>query len=426
LKRGDDSLVAALSEAARHVAASEGSAGPGPAAWHRLQAARQTRGRPAVRRWALPLLATACLALAIGALATRRPRALTYSVRGGQIEANGYVRSGGDAATEVQFSDGTRVHLARGTRMSVGTPGPSGARLRLEDGQAHFEVVHRPGADWSVEAGPYRVQVTGTVFDVRWAGAIESLEIKLSAGSVRITGPQLAEPVTLKPGQRLTASLPQGQLRIDDKRIDDEGESVTAPAPPAAEPPREAPPPLADEPPRPVQVVKAVKAVKVSPIAESVFRPQSWPERVAKGESAAVLAEARSRALDDVIADIDGAALGALADAARYSGERQLASRILLQVRHRFAGTPQAQGAAFLLGRLADDGGDAHAALDWYRRYGAEAQRGPYAAEALGREMLAVERLSGRAAATALAREYLARFPNGTYPLQARSILGLP
>ncbi|MDB4981798.1 MAG: mucin, partial [Myxococcales bacterium] len=62
----------------------------------------------------------------------------------------------------------------------------------------------------------------------------------------------------------------------------------------------------------------------------------------------------------------------------------------------------------------------------WYRTYVAEAPRGPYAAEALGREMLAIERLSGRAAATPAAHDYLARFPDGTYLLQARAILGLP
>jgi len=37
--------------------------------------------------------------------------------------------------------------------------------------------------------------------------------------------------------------------------------------------------------------------------------------------------------------------------------------------------------------------------------------------------MLAVERVSGRAAARDVAVEYLRRFPNGTYLLQAHSIL---
>jgi TolA-binding protein len=98
---------------------------------------------------------------------------------------------------------------------------------------------------------------------------------------------------------------------------------------------------------------------------------------------------------------------------------------VLQELRRRFPASPHAAAAAFLLGRIADDGGDAAAALGWYKRYGDEAPRGPYAAEALGREMLVVERLSGRAAAAVLARDYIDRFPEGTYILQARAILGL-
>ena len=48
------------------------------------------------------------------------------------------------------------------------------------------------------------------------------------------------------------------------------------------------------------------------------------------------------------------------------------------------------------------------------------------AAEALGREMLNVERLHGRAAAQPIAAEYVRRFQNGTYLLQAHSILANP
>jgi hypothetical protein len=75
---------------------------------------------------------------------------------------------------------------------------------------------------------------------------------------------------------------------------------------------------------------------------------------------------------------------------------------------------------------MADDAGDARGARTWYKRYGEEAPHGPYAAEAFGREMLDVERLDGRAAAAPVARAYLERFPEGTYLLQARAILGLP
>ena len=196
----------------RAAAEADAGAGPAPEAWHRLRQARERdRARAAgPRRWTLPAVAVAGLALALGGWVARRARPLTYVVSGGQVEANGYVTSVGAAPTELRFSDGTRVQLARGARMSVAASGPRGARLRVEDGQAHFEVTHRPGADWSVEAGPYRVQVTGTVFDVRWSAGDEAA-VALRVGSVRVTGPHLATPLTLAPGQRLVARLATGR-----------------------------------------------------------------------------------------------------------------------------------------------------------------------------------------------------------------------
>jgi hypothetical protein len=158
----------------------------------------------------------------------------------------------------------------------------------------------------------------------------------------------------------------------------------------------------------------------------AAFAPDEWGKRVANGEAAALLAEARGRGVDEILDTVDARALGALADAARYAGDAALSTHALEALRRRFPASAEASAAAFQLGRLADAGGDASGALVWYRRYGAEAPRGPYAAEAFGREMLDVERLSGRAAAAPLAHEYVARLPEGTYLLQARAILGLP
>jgi TolA-binding protein len=139
-----------------------------------------------------------------------------------------------------------------------------------------------------------------------------------------------------------------------------------------------------------------------------------------------VLEEAEAHGLVAVLAEADGPALVALADAARYAGRRELATRVLLAERDRFPDTPAAGNAAFFLGRLADDDGKPTDALDWYRRYYLEQPRGAYASEALGRAMLAVSRVSGKTAAHDMARIYLERFPNGTYLLHARQILAGP
>ena len=431
----DEALLEPLAEAARRLADADAGAGPRPEAWHRLRQGRELARARGRRRWTLPAVAAAGLALALGGIFARRPRPLTYVVNDGAVEANGYVARAGAAPTELRFSDGTRVQLARGARMSVSAPGPHGARLRVEDGEAHFEVTHRRGADWSVEAGPYRVQVTGTVFDVRWSAGDEAA-VALRVGSVRVTGPHLAAPVTLAPGQRFVARLATAEVRLEAGALDgDDANRAPAPAPhdspttlpvtpaPAVSPAaaRGAPAPLAH----------ATRATRPTPASAratdaGALAPESWARRVAGGESATVLAEARGHVFDDVIGDVDASALVALADAARYTGEPALAERALTELRRRFAATAEAHTAAFQLGRLADDAGDPRGALAWYRSYAREAARGPYAAEAFGREMLAVERLSGRAAAAPIARAYLERFPEGTYLLQARAILDLP
>jgi hypothetical protein len=136
-----------------------------------------------------------------------------------------------------------------------------------------------------------------------------------------------------------------------------------------------------------------------------------------------VVDEARHFGLAATLAQADPASLAALADAARYLRQPELAGQVLDRQRARFPQTRLAAKAAFMLGRLADDRGDVSAAISWYGRYLAEAPRGVYADEALGRSMLVVEALEGAAEARSLAETYLGQFPNGTYLLQARAIV---
>ncbi|MFL5305662.1 MAG: FecR domain-containing protein [Polyangia bacterium] len=442
----DQALVERLSDEARRVAATDGAGQPPPGAWHRLEARRQATARGGLRRWA-PALAMA--ALVVGGLAWRAWRAgasgsLTYAVAGGTIEEAGYVRGGLHDSARLDFSDGTRVSLGPSAKLSVTATGAHGARLRLQDGGAHFEVVHRPHAAWTVEAGPYSIEVTGTVFDVRWSGADEIAEVRLRAGSVRVTGPLLTERATLRAGQSLIARLAAHEVRIEDEAAHEKREELhprspapAPPAPPVAEP--AAPPPAvegtapehaAGEHPASAAPVPARKRIArrlaSSSPAPAAWAPTGWSSRMATGDTKTILSEAEAHGVDAVLEQADAPALVALADAARYDGQPDLAARVLLAERRRFPGTPAAANAAFFLGRLGDDGGKAPDALKWYRLYLTEQPRGPYASEALGRVMLGVARVSGHAAAREMAEDYLARFPNGTYLLHARQILATP
>jgi ferric-dicitrate binding protein FerR (iron transport regulator) len=455
--RDDEALIAALSEAARRVAKAEAAGEPAPGAWHRLEArrARQRGGQRDGRRGAarVALVAAACALVGAGTIAglrLRSGRALTYDVGGGAIAESGYIRGAHDRAAAVRFSDGTRIDLGAGARMSVAAPGPHGARLRLEEGEAHFAVMHLPHAAWTVEAGPYTVEVIGTVFDVRWSSAEEVVEVRLQTGAVRVSGPLLAEHATLRSGQHLTARLATRELRIDENAAAPAAPPLTVPPPgrtphapaaavvsPAATAASPAPAPAATAAPpahpalpvrakAPAGTRQAARTVAIAEPEAAPFAPEKWSVRVSSGDAAGVVDEAVARGLDDVVEHADGPALVALADAARYAGRKYLAERVLRAQRTRFPGTPAAESAAFFLGRLADDRGAPEEGLDWYRRYLDEAPRGPYASEALGRAMLAVAHVSGRAAARPLALEYLQRFPDGTYLLHAQAILQGP
>jgi TolA-binding protein len=103
-----------------------------------------------------------------------------------------------------------------------------------------------------------------------------------------------------------------------------------------------------------------------------------------------------------------------------------LARRALLAERRRFADSLHAREAAFFLGGLSEDetgAGSARNALDWYERYLRESPRGPYAPQALGRQMVLVHKLRGATAARSIAEDYLERFPDGPYAAPARKLL---
>jgi hypothetical protein len=461
----DDVIIGAMADAAREVALEDAGPGPTPSAWHRLQTRRARGSRPP---WRGLLLAGAGAAAVVAVLlvgkGVQRGRPLTYVVAQGAAEQDGYIRGGGDGS-RVQFSDGTHVDLGQGSRVSVLSRGPRGARLRLEEGEAHFDVAHLPHAAWSVEAGPYVVYVTGTVFDVRWSGSDEVIEVRMRSGSVQVGGPLLPERVTLRAGQRLRARLASSELLIGDARGGDDraGAADIAPSRPSAgerapstagvpgTPPApeaalagEAPPPVAAPPSLPPPSIAPHAAVPPTPEAPTrapatahraiahaapppnPWAPRTWSSAITSGNAARVVAEAEAHGLEKTLVEVDSTALMALSDASRYTGRPEVAVRALIAERQRFPDTALANAAAFLLGKLADDRGEVAAGLAWYRRYLSEKPNGPYAAEALGRKMLAVERISGRDAARSVAAEYVERFPNGTYMLQAHAILANP
>ncbi|MBC8131535.1 MAG: FecR domain-containing protein [Deltaproteobacteria bacterium] len=336
--------------------------------------------------------------------------------------------------TRVAFSDGSEVVLQPGARGTVVATTTRGARVRLDEGRARFAVTHRPQADWSVDVGPFVVLVHGTVFDLDWAKHSGTFVVDLIAGAITVKGPMPGGQVTLTAGQRLTAAASTGRSQIGQigpigyglETPSDSGPQIDPALPDLANtsPVKRSPRHRHADPgraaPKGGQLESASAASRLGRIAEVAA---TWEARVATGAFQSVVADADAMGVGRCLAYAPVGALGALADAARYVRRTDLARRAFLAERSRFGGTVAAHDAAFLIGRLAEDAsGNTREALLWYDRYLEEGERGTYASEALGRKMLALDRLGQDADARSTAETYLETYPHGAFAVRARRI----
>lgn len=388
----------ALLELARtsepHAPLSEDVAARAFVAAFRSHTQRRTVGSvwAALGAWRYGVACAAALAVALVGFqlgsSSRGEPPLSYHLKSGG--AAGRVIDAKGGPVELGFSDGTVVTVEGGARAQVSETTERGARFRLDSGRMAFDVVPRPNrGNWSVDAGPFQVRVTGTVFTVDWNASEGSLRVEVTRGHVVVEGA----------GQR--RELGPGDSFEHRGRV---------PAAPVAEAARE----------RALEAPSApLPPVASSPAAD---KPLSWAQLVAAGSFDAVLDAASKRGVPACLEACSREEVRALADAARLSGRAALAERALLAQRARFPGTGDATAAAFLLGRAAEEREDARA-VGWYDRYLAEAPQGRFAADALGRKMMFVARRDATAAA-ALAEQYLARFPAGPYAAHARNLRG--
>jgi len=343
---------------------------------------------------------------------------LAYQVEGGALASDGRIEAGTGLEPALHFADGTVIALARGTHGRLAGVDGRGAHVAISDGTASVNVVPKPRARWTVDAGPFVIHVHGTVFTAAWNEATSRLDVKLERGSISVEGPVTGGPIAMRAGQRLTVAMRQSRvlLRAIDDRASDLAESDTTLAAPGVE---VAPPPALAAP-APAEAAPAPAPVKAAAHAAHVAR--SWPSALAAGDFAAIVEEA-ARDLPRALRAASSDDLAALADAARYQRRDDLARRALEAQRRRFHGSPRAADAAFFLGRLDEnDGAGLVHALRWYDRYLGEAPSGSYAAEALGRKMVAMRDLYGVTTARTVADEYVRRFPHGSYAGAAEAL----
>ena len=340
-------------------------------------------------------------------------RPLMVTVLNASIGEGGYLhRSPQDkGVVQAAFSDGSHFRWLKGSRGRIRVTTPKGATLAVEDGTLEAMVKPLPAAAWSVEAGPFVVKVTGTAFHVTWSGSDEKFLLDLHRGKVTIMGPLVGQ-VDLVGGQKISVSLREGIVTWANPR------PTTAPLP--SQPTREAAPSLQTPAARPVP--RTTSPAPKRPAADS------WSTLVSRGDFAQVIDDAEARGIEKSLDTADRVGLAALADAARYARRFDIAEPALKRAMQRFPHSIEAEHAPFLLGRIYDEAARWSEAASWYTGYLSGSPNGSYAAEAMGRKIIVLSRLNtpkDSAAAQALAKEYLGRFPVGPYAQAARKLLDL-
>jgi hypothetical protein len=370
----------------------------------------------------LGLAALAAVAAPTAWFAARRPGPLTFEVIDGTVGAAGEILQG-QTATRIHFSDGSDIALGREARAQVGDLAAEGGRIVLSNGRAHTFFVPRPRTRWQVMAGPYTVQVTGTVFDVQWSEENQAFDVWLQKGSVRVSGPLIGDGMVVTHGHHLLTRVKDNKVLLDSQTEPSEPFGVSAPAEPA-EPIGVEAAPGGGTAPAPEAEHESAGEPKAGRVGSerAPLSAKSWSRRLARGDFEAVVAAAEQRGIDSVLSRGSLGQLSALADAARYTRRSRLAARALVAERERFPETSEGREAAFFLGNLAEDSADPHGAVAWYGRYLREDSSGTYAAQSLGRKML-IESEGNGSAARGDAGDYLHRFPAGSYADAARLIL---
>ncbi|MCD1621593.1 FecR family protein [Citromicrobium bathyomarinum] len=94
------------------------------------------------------------------------------------------------AREAVKLADGSTVELNTATRLRAAS-GPDAREVWLDEGEAFFDIVHRPDRRFIVHAGPRRIVVLGTRFSVKRSG--DDVTVAVVSGRVKVEDSASAE-----------------------------------------------------------------------------------------------------------------------------------------------------------------------------------------------------------------------------------------
>lgn len=329
------------------------------------------------------LAAAVVLALAGVARRAPTPPATARTLAVDPVLAAGAWFSAGATPVPIPFGDRARVVVEPGARVRLVSVDARGAELAVERGALEVRVHHREGTRWTLRAGPWSVEVTGTAFRLGWSPAAERMDLAMREGSVRVRGPGgVARRVVA--GEHVLADAREG--------LRPAAAVVATPVETAAREVRRDEVLLAPPPPAP-RTRRVARALRVSPTPVTPTPPA--PE--------AALAEA--------------------ADRARYEGRVGDARALLLDLRARHPDTDAARRAAYHLGVLALEAQRApRVAARWFEIALQESPHGPLRRECLGRRVQALHAAGDVSGARSAAERYLLEDPDGAFAPFARDV----
>lgn len=390
----------------------DGGSSPSSRLAARERLIQETTRAPSGRAWwlGLSVMTAVAGALVVGWVWSLADRSTGVEQDGATIARMGdgewvQAPARGDAALPV--GPGAVLALHDGARGRVSVADDVEVAVVLEAGRLEAEVDPAARRRVSIDAGPYRVAVVGTVFRVEWEPGVGSLAVEVTRGKVEVHAPSSSAPISVDAGRRLTAgsngALTLGAIESEvPAAVEVAPEPALVPVPPPAE---ELDPPAKPKPPK----TKPSAAV-----------PPGWQELADAGKYAEALAAVEAAGFDVALAGLPSAALEQLGDAARLAGKAARAEQVYLAVRKRFPRSPAAARAAFQLGRAASD---PKSAVTWLRTYLDEAPRGGFAKLARGRLIGALVDAGDRSAAQEAARVYLDSYPDGPHAKIAGALL---
>jgi tetratricopeptide (TPR) repeat protein len=274
-----------------------------------------------------------------------------------------------------------------------------------------------------VIAGPYSVQVTGTVFDVQWDPALERFEVSVSKGSVNVFGPLIEPSRSVTAGYKLVAELPQSHLEVGAS----EGfqvvrsESFLSPSAKAVLPIAEAQGSASVS---VLSMANGLSSTAVRNVATTEKPELAWRSLARAGKLKEAFVSAETQGFPGLCESASASDLLILGDAARLAGRPERAVSALMSLRRRFPGDARQAAAAFTLGKVAFDQRHAYAeAAKWFSTSLREQPNGSLSREASGRLIEALKNSGQSEEAERAARNYLAKYPEGPHATIARSLL---